>query len=137
MGSPDWRVARQKSICYFHVAVQTNNAQLCDSIQQIKTMPSNKSPVSPVDCRKIIERKTGFSYLLMPDFHAVPGLMTEMGYRVEDVRSAKQHMLPDEPLTGDAVTDWGFFYGYLLHQAPAEQKKDFLKRLQTLPSFRD
>jgi hypothetical protein len=89
LGSTDWRVIVQRSACYFYAALKTKNAKLCDSVEKIVTVPSNKAGISRSECREILQKNQHYDYEPSPDFHSVGAFMKEMGYREGDFYAAE------------------------------------------------
>ena len=89
LGSTKWRVFVQRSACYFYSALKTKNANLCDSVKEILTVPSNKAGMSQSECREILEKHGQYGYEPSPDYHSLGGFMREMGYSDEDFYAAE------------------------------------------------
>lgn len=128
MGSTEWRVIGQRSACYFYAALKTKNAKLCDSVEKIVTVPSNKAGVSRSECREILQKNQQYQYEPTPDYYSLGGFMKEMGYGEEDTKPF---------LAKDEAFNWSHFYSYLEFGARPENQQEFLKRVEALPSFTD
>jgi len=132
VSTTDWRVILQRSECYFYVAIDTDNAKLCDPVTIIVTVPSNTADISAARCREVIQKKRSyFGTVLVPEYYSLGDFMKEMAYRKEDVYAA----IP--ALIGSKDDIWPSFYTYLQVQAKPNQKQEFIKRAEALPSFTD
>jgi hypothetical protein len=90
LGSLEWRVYQQRSACYFYAALKSKNAQLCDSVRRIATLPSNASFISRANCREIIEKKNGqFGFGPATYFRDLDKLLKEVGYTDQDRYAAE------------------------------------------------
>jgi hypothetical protein len=129
LSSTEWKVILQRSECYFFVAMSTKDTKFCDSVNQIVTLPSNRSDMSEAHCREILRKKQSYFDRPSPEYPLLGDFMKEMGYRDEDVFAAIPALInPKQDI-------WPGFYTYLQVQAQPNQKQEFLKRAEALPSF--
>lgn len=120
LGSTQWRVQKQRSACYFYVALQTKNEKLCDSVSGVITLPSNASEVSATRCRYLIsldrrsdERPAGY--------YGLPELLKEMGYTDEDRYAAEY--------AGNMVGPIGHFFETI------RNTETFKQKVRNFPSY--
>jgi hypothetical protein len=126
-GTTEWRVILQRSACYFDAAMKTRDARLCDSVHQIIILPHNDAGISRSECRKLLLRNPQYvAFGPLPDVHLLDGFVEEMGYREAE---AKPFLINADHF------GWSNFYDYLMFHAPLEQKQEFLRRAEALPSF--
>jgi hypothetical protein len=81
LGTTQWRAFLQRSACYFYAALKTKNAKLCDSIEEIITIPANESEISRSQCLEILQPNHQYGYEPSPDYYSLGAFMAEMGYR--------------------------------------------------------
>jgi hypothetical protein len=129
LSSTEWKAILQKSECYFYVAMSTKSTKLCDSVSQIVTLPSNRSDMSEAHCRELLRKNQHYIDEPSPDYSWLADFMKEMGYREEDVYAAMPALI------GDKEDIWPAFYIYLQFRAQPNQKQEFIKRAEALPSF--
>lgn len=122
MGSTDWRVSRQKSACYFYVAMATKDENFCKLVNGIVTLPSNHSGISKEECEAILRRHQQYGYHPSAFSNGLPGYMQEMGYRDEDRYDAQYK----ENLWNNPVYR---FY------AKVKNDEDFRTKIRDLPSY--
>jgi hypothetical protein len=126
MSGTGWQVSLQRSECYFYAALKTHDAKLCDSVEKIVTIPSNKSRFSRSECLVFLNSSNSVGDEPAMEYSSLGGIMKEMGYREEEAKLF---------LANDKAFDWFKFYMYQEFGAQPEKKQEFLKRVEALPSF--
>jgi len=89
LGNTDWRVTFERSECYFYAALNTKNAELCDSVEEVITTPPNGATISRLECREVVQRNQNYGYEPSPNYYTVADFMKELGYTDEDFYAAE------------------------------------------------
>jgi hypothetical protein len=80
-----WTVEYQKSICYLVLASKTKRAEFCNSVERVTVIPSNHSSISQSSCLASIQPGNSYGFVPFVDEHTVADMMSQMGYRGEDL----------------------------------------------------
>jgi hypothetical protein len=87
MACTDWRVAYEKSACFFYAGLKSRTVNYCDSVESITVLPSNKSEITSVACKQVIKQGGQYGYWPGPNPYSVGMMLSEMGYREEGLDS--------------------------------------------------
>ncbi len=89
LGTTEWRITLERSQCYFYGALKNKNADLCDLVKEVVTIPPNGAGISRSECREVVQNNQSYGYEPSPDYYSVDDFMKEMRYRDEDFYAAE------------------------------------------------
>jgi hypothetical protein len=116
-----WRVAYERSKCFFYAALKSRNSVDCNSVKSITVLPSNKSEISKSECLKVIRDRQQFQYQPIPNPIALSKILPELGYQQRELDSIQYRDPMNSP-----VHD---FYDTVRHN------KDFRSKVEDFPDY--
>jgi hypothetical protein len=120
-----------RNACFYAVTQNVHRSVLCAKIVPFEANTIGVSSATQDGCEmqlKIQEKDKSWRGYYPPVYFQTMApffrILQKLGY-------AKPFLSGNDPV------DWSHFYRYLEFEAPPEQKREFLKRAQALPSFAD